>query len=419
MREIATLFKRMEALISVLSPSDNVHLALCSSRLLKKCPISKLYFKVLPKMDTRKIRKMLTHPGVPLNLVPLNLTYLQLDLTNTPAFVNFLDFSHLLHLELKSYDFDLVLPGHLRTFIGRNIQKNLTLPPGLTRLIFKGYSTPDNIIGLEKHSNLTLLHFGWMDDYKFEMPPNLTELHIKDFSHTVLPETLRILSTWHLPSCLPDALEDIHAQYLSSNVKLPIGLRKLSLLTFEGIAPIQVSQCSALTQISVRSNLKTSMRNSLEFVDQFIPQVTDLGFNSITPSEMLTSLKFVNLQRLTIDTKHNMLDLTIEIGHLVTLTSLKICRCVKLRQNGAIELPPLLRKLVFIRNKCYCRVVVDNFQWICTLPGSVKVLNVEAWHSSAFSISVSHEHLARLDIVGDREQNGRIATTWGQFVLLD
>lgn len=340
-----------------------------------------------------------------------DLTHLQL---GREIIVNDCMWTHLIYLQLDWCITDLVLPDQLQTFIGNDIQGSLTLSEMLTKLILTGMLP--RLVGLERHRNLAVLRAKFLHvPNTVELPPNLVELQIASCNRDHLPRNIHILGLIDSPLCFSEAIEELHLDVTPAQdlLKLPPKLRVLTLPYFDDLSKEQLSKCGNLTKV-VMNNYVRDGSKSLEMIDSCLPNLTDLSFRSNRASESMACLKFDNLRRLKISCKHMNEEETLDFGHLVNVSFLEFhCSCS--RRPCTIELPRFLRGL---------RLTNDfggnaNSDFAIKLPVSVKVLHVHAY-AQAFSIAISREHLAKLDIFGDRgqgEHNGRIVTTWGQFVL--
>lgn len=418
---------QLDVLYHLLAAVDYVQLTLCSSQTFKRFPTCHLYFIRVP--PGKRCRKMVQRGTFDDFESVSYVTYLQL--LHCLPLVNLCDLTNLTHLKIDGhYASTLVLPPRLETFIGCNIPEMVTLPESLTSLRLRG-NKPKQIVGLEKHPNLTVLECGFLRDFdNFEFPPNLVKLQMSAFSiirESVqhFPKTLRILcifnwQPWHPKLSLPDSLEELElfSGYVVLFPNPPRNLHTLALWSFEDVSKGLLSDCSALTKIIIHGHLdETAMRTSLEYISRYIPQVTDLSFHSDRASHVLEHLHFAKLQRLTIDTQSNREGM-LQLGYYSTLSHLDIQFSTS-RILCMIELPPFLHVLQFTQT----HNTLDECPFSATLPRTLKKLHVNAGaFVKGISIFVTREHLERLKIVDDRrmtEKDGHIPTRWGQFVIIE
>lgn len=404
-----------DVLFPLLSPAEKVQMALCNANTLKKLPVSKLYFTDIPHSRLNRIRKLI-HSARSKD-IRQGLTHLKL--RGIVEISELTSLSNLIYLEIESCFCDLVLPENLRTFIGLNI-KSVTIPLSLTSLCVKNSYT--HITGLDSHPNLTVLKFGGTP-LKFEMPPNLVEFDMPDdmFPVTCFPQTLRILRMWPqiFPICsLPPELEQLCFKglwYDETLPKLPHSLRWLEIPGDCTLKKTDVAQCTKLTKLVLCKSPEGDVTRMLTFSDLFIPNLSELHFSSREANTRLENLKFSKLTRLTIHTKNNY-DKAFQFQQRLGLTFLNLSFGT-LAGDFRIDLPPRIRILKLLQTQMFgivgCRITID-------LPNSLKVLEVSA-PQRRFYISVSREHLSRLDVIGDRgqaEANGRIVTSWGAFIIV-
>lgn len=136
-----------DALFPLLSPKDQLQMGLCNPTMLKNLPQSKLYFTDF-RVD--RVRKLITWNAE--HKLPEYLTHLKI--RGIAICTDFANLSHLKHLEIDECESDLVLPCHLKTFIGHKI-KSVSIPLSLTSLSIS--TTNTDITGLNGHPNLTIL----------------------------------------------------------------------------------------------------------------------------------------------------------------------------------------------------------------------------------------------------------------------
>lgn len=435
----------VDTLFRLLPPADQIQLGLCNRNALRNFPISRLYYTVLPKCNRGRVRRMKT---MKYGVSELNLTHLHL-MTSTLclSFFSFnpLAMESLVYLKMEECVSNLELPWSLKTFIGINIRKSLTLCPSLTHLELQG-SRP-RIVGLDDHPNLTILRLKISSLPRtlsgLTLPPNLVELETREFLHDPFPGKLRVLRlTGMCPSGnygvlhLPDDLEELDVRSTSITKiipKLPIGLRVLALFSFAGILPEELQACSKLCKIVIHGGLtKQTARTSLKLIERFVPQITDLSFCTNHPCKSMQDLTFVNLRRLCINLGTMWKESSLKLRNLTKLRFLEIHYGFAKHDNCQIELPLGLRSLMLRSSVCQDSILRQNItEFVCkvtdtyrvsiNVPLSLRILQIdESFHRHAFYIGISREHLATLEIIGDRgqvEQNGRIATEWGQFVI--
>lgn len=415
-------------LFQVLTPSDQVKLALCNHDLLQRCPISKLYYTNLPHMNCDRVRRMSYNQSL-IKVLPKMLTHVIL--VQTFDIANFADLTNLVHLNINQWIHDLVLRGQLRTFIGANIHQNLTLPQSLTHLTLHG--KPQRIVGLDNHPNLTILRVGFDLKDVTVLPPNLVEIDTTAFPIGNLPETLRIIRVArdyeHHPQLaipnLPAKLEELHftTYYLPVLPNLPTTLRSLTLIYFDEMEEHQVSECRALTKIVMPFELQNQcLRDSLCKIANFIPQVTDLRFKSSIPSGALKDVQFSNLRFLRLDLGHLCEEPMLKFGHLTSLVCLEMSCGFSQSLVCKVELPRSLTSLKLLQMEPTILWSFAKNRFSIHLPGSLRVLHIHCLlERHTFDIGISRQHLAKLKIVGDRGHNeidGHISTKWGQFLLL-
>lgn len=302
-----------DVLFGLLPAVEYVQFVLCTSGLLKNCPTLHLYFKCLTrKMTCRKLSLRSALDSTPSNVTNLHLFQ--------SCFIdNFAHLTNLVYLRMEDHgSTDLVLPCRLETFIGCNVWGTVTLPETLTSLTLHG-DNPNEIIGLDNHPNLTVLHCESIPNFEnFEFPPNLVEFQMSVFSImeslTVyfFPEPLRILRILGVQSdcpmiSLPDTLEELNlvSNYVISFRKSPRKLHNLSLPTSNNILGALLSECTNLSKIRLYFVQNSSTRDALKKINQFVPNVTELRFRSGQASTALENLHFDKLKRLTIDTAYN------------------------------------------------------------------------------------------------------------------
>lgn len=406
-----------DVLFPVLAPADQVQFSLCNRTLLRKLPVSKLYFTAQSHARFSRIRKFV-------HLVPgeiyQGLTHLQM--RGNLAVRQLASWSNMIHLEIESGPFDLVLPENLRTFIGHSI-KILTIPLSLTHLNLTSPMT--GVRGLDNHPNLTILKVTGNIYPKFTLPPNLVEFDMPTllFAVTAFPQTLRVLriSPQNFLICsLPEKLEHLCLQGLWSNPspKLPRGLCSLQ-LPDEGVYYMDTQEfvaCTKLVKLVLpRKISEEAVQKMLVFSDKYLPNLSELQFSSCAANTRIKNLTFSNLKRLTIQTKGNF-DETFQFQQRLGVTFLDLSFDT-LDGECSIELPPRIRILKLVQTQMFG---IIGYSITITLPESLRVLEVRS-PQSRFYISVSREHLFRLDVIGDRgkaEENGRIVTSWGAFIIV-
>lgn len=412
----------VDTLFRVLKAADVVKFALCDRHTLSKYPISKLCYTMFPTVNPGRVRRMKLHEVANL---PDTLTHVIL-VRSGPS----LHFGeNLVYLAMHECLHNLTLPPNLHTFIGFDITNDLLLSQSLTHLELD--RKPRRIVGLDKHPNLTILRFGYRYTFgmfdSYDPPPKLVEMETAQFPICQMPQTLRILRIVELFTdtgvpFIPDTLEEFDFQVsrqLTMLPKLPHTLRSLALFSFHNISHEQVSECSKLAKVVMHSHIDyRHMRDSLCNIANFIPQVTDLSFHSNRASSALKNLPFNNLRYLRIGFGYMYQDETLALGHLTTLAFLEITYAFLEHCSCKMELPPFLRRLTLLRAGAYFEDSTNRFS--IELPASVKVLHVDSFHRHVFDIGIAREHLANLEVIGDRgtiEHDSRIVTEWGQFVL--
>lgn len=392
----------IDVLLPLLTVADQIKLALCSVHILQKCPVSKLYFRRLPRGSVDRVRKMILRASN--GTVPSSVTHLLL--TNIFGTVKFCDTLNLVHLRMEGCGYNTVLPCGLKSFIGINIRGKLALSESLTHLELQGAENVQ-IFDLARHPNLTVLRLDVMQTPRVALPPNLIELNALD----CYPNAL---------DCFPETLEklDLYNTCLSSLSDLPASLRKLALASFEGACYSQVAKCSALTEIVIYDDSPSAaMCYSLQFISECIPQVTDLTLTSrsIMTIEALNKLKFENLQRLKMNIDDRNEAENLNLRHLLKLRDLEI-QCSSSRVHCIVELPTFLSRLT-LKRRYSCHLS----QFRITLPVLLQILCVQPLERYAFSILIHREHLGRLKIVdedGQRVSEDQIAAICSEFTIL-
>lgn len=238
---------------------------------------------------------------------------------------------------------------------------------------------------------------------------------------TFLPQTLRVLRIF-LQHCLLCVLSD-QLQHLSVGSelvgilpKLPSSLQSVE-LRFRPDDGLQFLQCTKLTKVVVLRNIaELHVQNMLEFSDHFIPNLSDLQFTSGRADEFLKNHTFAHLTRMTIQTTNNIQETRLGLSQRVGLMFLDLS-FEGLYDHFSVQLPPNLRTLRLMQattwdTMCY-RITMQ-------LPRALKVLEIIS-PGDRFHISLSRDHLSRLDVIGDygqMEENGRIQTKWGAFIIV-
>lgn len=303
-------------ILSIVLPAmDCVHLALCNSTTVKNCWTSHLYFTCVP--PGKRFRKMVLqgtqNTAAILACSPVLTCVTHLQLLQTIPIFNLCDLTNLIHLKIERYygPNHLILPCCLETFIGLEISGNLTLPESLKRLILYGVQ-PVQIIGLDKHPNLTILHRGTSSgSNSFDFPPKLAYLRMPRFPKVQkFPETLRIFKVLDSISCeeevvFPATMEELDLMSVDSPVfeSAPRRLHTLALRSFNTMSGELIFECSALTKIVMYGHSYLSyfeVRKSLEMISGFVLNVMDLSFRSSHANFCIENLPFNKLKRLTI-----------------------------------------------------------------------------------------------------------------------